>query len=193
MKFTAFLFGFILICLFSLRAQQYPIGKKYHNKTELAVGYSYIPSATKFDQTTVLIPNISVEYYHWFYHRLGMAFWADVELGSYLFKFEDREVSRTELVILVFGLQYEILPRLVIGAGLGNEIGQKENFPVFRSGIYYDIKFNERWSLAPAFFYDYKYAYDSFFVELGIGYWFGGTWGDSFLNRNFKNKQPEKK
>jgi hypothetical protein len=159
------------------------LNREYYNKVELGIGLVYVPNAETFQGNPVLIPTITAEYQHWYYRRIGTLLQVDVELGSYLFTFDDVEVDREDLVVAVLSVIVEPIERTVVVVGLGNEIGQKENFPVFRAGVFYDIPVGKHWAFAPAFYYDYKYAYSSYTFEVAFGYWFGRTATGGWLNK----------
>jgi hypothetical protein len=174
---------------FDLKGQG--INRKYHNRIEIAAGYTYIPAARTFNENTVWIPNATLEFHHWFYHRFGVVIQAEVEFGDYLVKIEDVEVPRKNRALVLLNLQYELLPRLILVTGLGFDAGRGPDLPVYRAGAFYDIRFNDHWSLTPAAYYDYKFEYDAFVFEVGFGYWFGGNWRETFLNREFKSEKKK--
>jgi hypothetical protein len=145
--------------------------QEYRNMLMFTFGYTHIPKGAELNAAEAegfFVPSVGLDYVRRIGHRWEFGLLLDYELDHYLIV--EEEFERENAFIAVAGLGYELIEHFALMAGAGIEIEKNENLFVFRLGAEYGIHFNNRWVLAPAFFYDFKEGYDTYSLSLGIGY-----------------------
>lgn len=155
---------------------------EYHAETEefkhfrvaMNIGHGYIPSASKENNTAVVLPTWGLDLEYWFTEKWGMGFKGDVEIANYIIEREGEEehIEREKPLILTttaFIKPWET-NGFIFFAGPGIEIEKEENFFVTRLGVAYEMHLPHHWDVAPEFIYDLKSGFvNSYTIAIGIG------------------------
>jgi hypothetical protein len=119
--------------------------------------------------SSVIAPNIGINYAFWISHKVGIGLHNDLELTSYLVETSADTVIPREYsyVGAIVGI-YEAARGLELHAGPGVELEKHENFFVLKFGIEYAFAVAHGWATGVAGGYDFKEEYDSWTLGLSV-------------------------
>lgn len=134
-------------------------------------GYTHIPDGYEelMDDQDIWVPTFGLAYLYYFSHKWSAGVMANLEMESYLINFNEEELKRDNVLILAAVAKFEVMRNWAVFAGLGIEIEEHHNFPVFRFGTEYNVPLPKNWFLAPVLTFDYKEEYTTWELAVGIG------------------------
>lgn len=154
---------------FSLEEEEF----EHKNSILVSFGYTYIPDgAEREDEGSkgFFVPSIGLDYAREIGERWELLLMLDWELSHYVIVKD--ELEREKAFISIIGAAYRPFSELYIFAGAGMEFEKNENLFVTRLGAEYMYGLNERWFLAPAFFFDFKKDFPTYTIAVGLKYKF---------------------
>ena len=158
-----------------LEADWFEEGKK--NRFAVFVGYGWVPKGQSGEENegTLVIPALGLDYERWIHPRFAIGWYNDFQLSTFVVeregehaeeeKFLEREYAFVTAVVGVF----EVVERLAVYAGPGQEFEAHENFFVLKIGAEYEFPLPNFWDLAIGGSYDIRDLYDSWGVGISIG------------------------
>jgi len=143
------------------------------SKQSLAITFSYahVPKGSELDELNEsgqFVPGLGIDYFYRPAERWSVGFIADLELAHYLIPRRDGLERERALLLLGMG-GYEVLPKLVLLAGVGYEYEVHESLVVFRAASEYELEFKEGWFFPVGVYYDYKTEFDTWGASIGLG------------------------
>ncbi|WP_181307302.1 hypothetical protein [Rufibacter sp. XAAS-G3-1] len=142
-----------------------------HARVSVVLYHTHIGTHTQNGKEFISIPSIGFDVEYWFNPTWGIGSHNDLELINFEVKQgEHHSVERERPVLLTVDGLCKPWKGLVLLAGLGTEIEERERLFVLRGGLEYEVELKDHWDVAPAVFYDNRlHAYDTFSVGIGIG------------------------
>lgn len=121
--------------------------------------------------TYVSLPSFGLDVEYWFNESFGLGLHNDIEFENHEVETENGDIiSRSFPIFLTFDALWKPIHELVVVAGCGYEFAEEENLLVFRVGLEYEIKMDDKWDLSPTLVYDKRNgAYGSWTYGLNIG------------------------
>ena len=156
-------------------AEWFEEGKR--NRFAVFVGYGWVPKGQTGTESegTLVIPSLGLDYERWFHPRFALGWYNDFQLSSFVVEREgehdveekllEREYAFVTAVVAVF----EVVERLAVYAGPGQEFESNENFFVFKIGAEYEFPLPNLWGLSIGGSYDIRDLYDSWGFGISIG------------------------
>lgn len=140
------------------------------SKLTATFGYTHIPEGTGHDESDeegYFLPTAGLDYFYRLSEKWSLGAMFDIEFGEYLII--DKDLSRSNAMIFVAVLGYELMPSWGLIAGGGIEIEESENLSVVRVGTEYQLRPGGNWVVAPGLIFDIKQEYTSWSLVLGAG------------------------
>jgi hypothetical protein len=141
-------------------------------RVALLIGHTLIPE--QHANQNFFIPSWGLDLEYWFSPKVGLGIHNDLEVETFVILRDSGEGDELERITpLVFTLDLLIKPYkgLVLQIGPGYEIEKEEGFPLFRTGIEYEVEFGNHWDISPTVFYDSRFdgGYHTWSIALGVG------------------------
>ena len=159
--------------LFSQDHYQAKDSKTHQNGFHLSVAFlhTFIPESTVSGKEVLTLPTFSFDIDYYFNSRFGLGLHNDLELLTFeIIGEEGIEVEREFPLVLTLDLLYQVDDKFVLFAGPGIEFEQAQNFELFRLGVEYLAKYQDRITFAPMLSYDFRYqAYNTFSLGIAVG------------------------
>lgn len=147
------------------------------NRFAVFVGYGWVPKGEPGEdrEGLTVIPALGLDYERWVHPRFAIGWYNDFQLSTFVVeregehaeeeKFLEREYAFVTAVVGVF----ELVERLAVYAGPGQEFESNENFFVFKIGAEYEFPLPNFWDLSIGGSYDIRDLYDSWGFGISIG------------------------
>jgi hypothetical protein len=159
---------FLSNAIYAQEAEAEAGGKKH--KIAFVLGYTHIPSAFEEGQSKkdIYVPTIGLDYMYKLNEKWSFGCALDLELGSYLVRFNREDLDRENALITAALVGYEIAPRWGILLGPGIEFEKNKNLLIIRSGVEYEFDLGQNWGLFPSINYDFKEEYNTWSISIGL-------------------------
>lgn len=140
------------------------------HKIALVFGYTHIPAAFEEGNASasVFVPTIGIDYFVQFAKGWKIGAVLDLELNNYIVDFNREELEREKALITGILIGYEFENHWSILLGPGIELEKNKNLFVLRAGIEREFELDEHWGLSPSINYDFKEAYSSWSINIGV-------------------------
>jgi hypothetical protein len=140
-----------------------------HFRAALLIGHTLITPGNK--DTRLFVPSWGLDIEYWKTHELGIGLHTDVELQDFIvLNNEQEEIERKEPIVITVDGLFRLWRGLILMAGPGLEIEEKEFFFLFRAGLEYEVDLGTDWDLFPTLFYDQRLdGYSTLSIGLGVG------------------------
>lgn len=164
--------AFVLIGI-DLPAQEEKEKPLFKHSLGTTFSYAFVPKGSELSyreeggERGYFVPGIGLDYYYRPKEKWAFGIIADLELAHYLIP-RDEDLERERAFLLLGMAGYEVLPKLSVLAGGGYEFEKHKNLFVFRSGVEYEIEYNENWFSPVGAFYDFKEEFDLFSISVGV-------------------------
>lgn len=141
-------------------------------RVALLIGHTLIPE--QHANQNFFIPSWGLDIEYWFSSEIGVGLHNDLEIETFIIlkdNGEGDELERITPLVFTFDLLYKPYKGLVLLLGPGYEIEKEESFPLFRTGLEYEIEFGNHWDISPTVFYDSRFdgGYHTWSIGLGVG------------------------
>ncbi|MEM9895327.1 MAG: hypothetical protein AAF789_03065 [Bacteroidota bacterium] len=134
------------------------------------IGHTYVALEQGGEHTPIASWALDLEY--WWSERAGLGLHNDLEIESFVVQNEKGEfISRNFPLVTSLDLLTKPWKELVLYAGPGIEFDRNESFILMRVGLEYEFLIDEKFDLAPTFFYDNRFnAFNTWTFAFGVGY-----------------------
>jgi len=168
-------FGLLLLFVSAnLHGQEGSHSSKNHT-ISAGIGHIQVAKGIKDgNKTWVSLPSWALDYHYSLSENWSISLQNEIVQSD--FEVEDASdevITRSSPYSAIVAIGYKPLEVLTIFTGVGGEFAREENFGVVRFGIEPSWEIGERFELLLCANYDVKIeAYDSFGINLGVGYKF---------------------
>ncbi len=138
-------------------------------RVAVLIGHTLVPATGGAERA--FIPSWGLDLEYWPVRNWGIGLHNDLEIETFLVEGPgDELVDRRYPVVLTLDVLYRPWKGLVLQAGPGLELEQREDFFLFRFGLEYEFELGHYWDIAPSVYYDTRRdAFDTYSVALGVG------------------------
>lgn len=155
-----FLFVALQLCLTTFGFSQHQHSSQIstpilHHEIDVFIGNSHIPDATSESSSTLVLPNIGINYKYWFNERFALGSYNNLVARTFVVnndEYNDYEI-KYPFVTTVVGV-FRPWKNLGFFAGPGALISDSGNFFIVRLGLDYEFTLSNNWYVIPRFMFD---------------------------------------
>lgn len=170
MKFASLTFLIFLLSFISTQAQEMEQEKEIKHKIALFFGFAHVPKAIENGESIKPenLPTIGLDYFYELNQKWELGVVLDFELGKYAVDFGGENIPREFALVTGVVANYSLWRGWSIYAGPGVEFERNKNLFILKTGTEYEFELGKNWGLHPAFSYDFKKEYGSYFFGVGV-------------------------